>query len=1096
MFKKLSLIFFSLLVGFGLYIGYSAVLVPNLIITQAPRKPGHHLEDWNNPSKELDELIGKTIPLLEELFTDPEDWRRNPQNISGNDQWLLLYRKKPQILSGNMGFAFESCTIVIPSSDEKLTPKERFRQAIVIETNDKLDIRLKRPLNLQALSGMTSDYFERGHLYGMVSIWTNMNPDTADDDFLLTTRDVTFTLEQVTASADVMIHYGNKLAEGSGLTVDLETPFGMPASADSAGTDNPLTAAFRDGNLGGGFSIRSVKLNKLTRLEFSFPDYLPTLPDLGNLNFSSHGGGSEEPREEEGAKEEQTVSIDVRCSGNVVFSPSTDNPACWLVKFVNDVEITAVHQERDPDSLRCDHLFLFLEDSERRKVWDEFGKDYKGKKKLSGRITQLCPVTLKAFGSAERDAALRLSNNVMSAEAGIILCEIDTQKVSFQPWQEQESEEIAKQVSITSGSSRIVSNRIDFISHGKDNGELLADSGSFEGEVPAQSPDGNMSKIRMKWKEGLKIAPYSQVPDLYAVTLTGGIQFDWDAVGTLTAEKADFWFKIRQGGGNSGSFGQSRSISPNAAQLRGNVCMNTLRGDCQIRDVMDILFSEKEQSDEQVSSSAGTPAKTGQSEPLFGQSGSLMGKEGDTKFSMTGGSLKIWMLFDENKKARTSRVQIQDQLLFIETDSDGKESLRISGNDVRIDDPGSDTVSVRLLGRPANFTGSGLNLSGFDIRVNRAKNTFSVVGSGRLRFTPQVSGKTETAEENGAGTPLFPALSGEPIEVWWPSGMNFDGKSLVFEGRTAGEGKTGTKTSDTDLVKVQQRHSLEMKSPLICLTLKRPIEIFDFEMGKEGTDPKKLEIDQAICQGSPTTPVTVTWFGSVPNGDQKTGGKKGSLRGRGTGEVAYAAFKVDTGDFAAKGPGWFGGAVETPKDALGKVQNQNKEPEKKNQALLEPKPWTLFHLVFHDKMTGNVRQRNAKIDEGVRMVLGTSERSDDVLDVNQHQTFPPDAFFLTCNELSVAEALSSSEQEHLFEMTAYGNTRFDYQTYTGLGDALKYDHRKRTIIMQGGTTPASLSRQTRPGAPVDSQEFSSASFNLETKKVDLNLSGTGFSMEK
>ena len=44
-----------------------------------------------------------------------------------------------------------------------------------------------------------------------------------------------------------------------------------------------------------------------------------------------------------------------------------------------------------------------------------------------------------------------------------------------------------------------------------------------------------------------------------------------------------------------------------------------------------------------------------------------------------------------------------------------------------------------------------------------------------------------------------------------------------------------------------------------------------------------------------------------------------------------------------------------------------------------------------------------------------------------------------------------------------------------------------------GSLPAALSRQERPGAPVNTQTFSSASFNLETKNIDLNLSGTGYS---
>ena len=105
---------------------------------------------------------------------------------------------------------------------------------------------------------------------------------------------------------------------------------------------------------------------------------------------------------------------------------------------------------------------------------------------------------------------------------------------------------------------------------------------------------------------------------------------------------------------------------------------------------------------------------------------------------------------------------------------------------------------------------------------------------------------------------------------------------------------------------------------------------------------------------------------------------------------------------------------------------------------------------------------------------------------------------MTVRTLRFGEAVSPGDSEGHMEVAALGDARFEYktlnfdskdrgkgeaeptpaahskyQTFTGNADVLKYDHRKRTVIMQGnGLSPAKLYRQERAGAPMGGVPFS------------------------
>jgi hypothetical protein len=162
---------------------------------------------------------------LAEVFPDADDWRRiHPLSVIPKDRsWILLFPNEPRPEDGVI--TFDSCTFVKPSAEKNLSEKERFRRAIVVETADKVELRFNARLGLQALTGgLSPNNFERGQFFGQVTVRSVMDPDDPNDDFHLTTRNISFSLEQITTDSEVIAHYGNRQVEGVGLRVNINMP--------------------------------------------------------------------------------------------------------------------------------------------------------------------------------------------------------------------------------------------------------------------------------------------------------------------------------------------------------------------------------------------------------------------------------------------------------------------------------------------------------------------------------------------------------------------------------------------------------------------------------------------------------------------------------------------------------------------------------------------------------------------------------------------------------------------------------------------------------------------------------------------------------
>lgn len=1030
---------------FGLYFLYAYIIVPLAVFPPLSiLDPAERRNVGLGPEKEIESLSRRYTELIAPLFPNEDDWRRqSPRVIVPNDlSGLFLFKGEPKISANRSELTLSACTVVIPSSDETLSEEERFRRAVVVETRDRATVQFRDAFSLSGVPSFAN--FEKGSLLGEVQIRCAMTEPGEEDDFLLTTRDVSFTRGQILANNDVFFRYGPHRGEGEGLRVEL-----APDRTGSVDPANPYQALNLEGNLGGGMSIEWISLLKLHSLQ---------------CELEADRMGDRSATGEESAGREK-LNVEIRCENGVLFAPNPDEAAGWVGRFMEDVEVVVFHKTEKEDRLICRNLYLYLVDSEMRARLAEIETTFDGskpKRMPSGRLTRLEPIRVKAVRSEEAQANIELPGERVSAFGDEIVYDIPEKRFILR------SENELSPVRLTRDATEVEAAALDYTAgEGNRFGSLLANQ---SGQLTTRmiDSDGRETPFQAFWKDGLRIDPDAGDPNLIKLAMKGDVRLKWEPFGEIVAKEADFWGFLPPKSGETSASGTSdlSTMRPRSAQFRGAIQMTSNRGVCNLREELTIRFQESgplsaPESEETGATAAAGNTPNGSAENASSGIGSIFGEESDSTFRMDGGRLDLWVRYEPKRKTEISRMVIRQEIRVIETAADGTESLRIEGDDAQIERPQSKQAAIELVGRPANFHGRGLDLAGYNIQVNRAQNRFSVVGRGKLTVQPKGNlGGLFDNQQTAAPNPE----ESRPVDIRWSRAMTFDGQTLSFQG------------DERDPVFVQQKPGLELRAPEMRFRLRRAIEIF--ELGKK--ENGELEVVTSECLGSRAAPVQLVSYGPLP-GRQMSEASDGFYRG----EVLNLRYDHQTGDLNAEGPGWIRGTMKTPQKAAaertGGVGAFGQTASR---------PWTHLHLIFAQKLDGNIEHRRITAVGDVASVAAGSDSSDMKLDVNDRDTFPPDAFYLACDALTFAQS-PDAVGEKAFEMIAAGNALFRYDVYIGRGERIKYSDAKKVVILEGdGLNAASIHRQEAPGAPSQSNRFTRGLFNLETKKIEADISNT------
>ncbi|MBQ6620934.1 MAG: hypothetical protein IJH68_12400 [Thermoguttaceae bacterium] len=1056
---------------------YAKLLVPVFIF---PKPPARSVTQGAGPgpAEEVSGISEQYTDLLLPLFPDENDWRRNrPQMIvMGDSEGLFLFKGVPSISPNRREITLMACTIVVPSADEELSREERFRQALVIETFDRASIQFTTPITMEGLPPLSA--LDKGMLIGEVQIRSEMSGP--EESFLLSTRDISFTQQQILANNEVFFRFGPHRCEGEGLRIEF-----APLSDSS---DNPYSALAREGNLGAGITVDWISLQKLNRLQFEVEG-----ASLGNTFTAKEDRpvftpvSAEEPISGAAAgKEEEKISIEVRCENGILFAPNPDNPAGWVGRFMENVEVVLFHKTEKEDRLTCQNLYLYLIDPDMERRLHELIRrtDIPRPKRMpSGRIQSLLPQVLKATRSDESQANVELASWRFSAFGDDIVYEIPTRRIRL--CSENENEPVRLKLQ---DRASVQAANLDY-TFGEDGGIgiLVADK---RGELIAQTDEAGGAPLEIRWQDGLRIDPDAAGENI-KLSAYGGVHFHHPRFGDATASQADFWASLPPKGAPMKGTGLEQ-LRPRSIQLRGGVELVSGTSVCRLSEEMTIRLQEISFMTGSPNSLADLTISGGQNsrpDPGGGSAaiGPIFGGADNGRIQIDGGRLDLWVHYSmqgenlarnrasSNGQETASAVELAKMVIrhnvrLIQTDAGGKESLRIEGDEAKIDQPNSQNASADLVGRPAGFHGFGLDLAGYNVRFDQAENSLSVVGPGNLSILPDQ--KISSLVHSGGQAP---GVGTQPISVTWSRHLVFNGQTLRFQGDAE------------NLVAVRQQPSLSLDAPEILFTLQQPVRIID--LGRLANE--KMELASVECLGTPTVPVSGVFRGAVATHQGAT-----PADGLYRFELVNLRYENGTNRLRADGPGTLRLTRNEPLNAsmLNSAIPGVGENQSGSAAPGAGKDWLHIHLVFSKQLEGALDSRTVTVTGRVMTAIAGSDSPDTVLNAADRGTFPEDTCLLTSDQQRVTVLTSPQGGADSVEVAALGNAALNWRTYSGRGEKLKYSDAKKTVIMEGdGLNKVLLSRRSSPGSPATTGKFSRLMINLQTQEINSEISGTTLS---
>lgn len=1087
------------------YFVYSLFVVPNIIVNPVvatlSRSP-KTLPVSQNPAQDEDtSVLAKYRPYLKILFPGKNDWRTEKPNIlqPKNGQGLLLFRNEPVVQQGRKEIVFDACTFVIFSTDEKLDQAQRYYQAIVIETSDNALITFKHPIG----SDMQPDFnsFEKAELRGQVLIRSNGQSPESDDDFRLETRDVLLSLTQIFTKHPVVFQCGRQNGDGEELTISLNMRSIFPSqSSGEPETQDPIQQELAEGNVRGKVSITEIELKHLNRLQFPLALVMGT--DKGTKNSGATGPG------EPGKKIDESTEIDIRCKSGVRFAPNPSEPAGWVGRFMDNVEVIVLNREAKHDCLKCKNLYLYFVDPVLEKIFANYPTPLSEENLPKGKFERLEPRMIKAVRSEEAPAEIDSPQYNFRAEGDVLIYDFRDESIALQ------ASDPAQQVRLTRDNFTIQASSV-YYKNGKDGkfGSMIAGKNGQLDALVLQ--EDSPTRFRSSWKEALRVIPEPSPAGLLRISGQGGIDFFLDGMGTISAEEVDFWgvlgdkMKSSSTGsslltGTQGAQALS-SFTPVSAQFRGNIRLDSAGARGNISKELTVRFQPKSPA---VSP---TPGKHGESSGGEATSDSahghgLMAGNRNNPFELNADRLDLW-IEQVGKDMSIAQLVVRDRVRLQEKNpSDPSDPLKILGDEVHIINPSSRKPVIHLTGNVASFSGKGLRLSGGRIDVDLPANSFAVVGPGKLSFIPSPD-KVNSSSENNFLTP------GTPIDVEWSKQMRFDGRVVSFQ------------AVPKQNITISQRTG-SIRCPEVRLVLQRELSIFEINPRSQESKKSLLaELEMIECDSLPGQPVHAEFVTTRREQDTSTGQPREST-GFYSGEFGRFVYRYSTGDFLGQGPGWIRMTFQDEKKPTGvtPVNNTSASSPAENVSLsaspappvtgdaapnesassplasasssakeFMKRPWKHMHLTFQESLAGNFLAKSITVNRQVDMVVASSNTSENKLEVANSATHPEDAVFLNCRQLQIM-TIPIENGKTSYEFAASGNTFFRQGPFSGRAQSMKYSDAKDVVYMEGSkVAPASIFKKDYPGAPtVSLGNFMRGVFNLRTQKIDVeNYSHTG-----
>lgn len=1068
------------------------------------------------------DVLESRAPELAPLFPDPDDWRRTTANIVVlNDRNLFILSKGgPELSQNHKTVYLSACTLVFLNDDPNKTKEERVKDALVFESSDRTELNFIAPFtNYFKISGekaekLDIDKINSGHMRGEVTIRTRLG----GVDVKFKTRDVVFGKTQIHSSLDVHFNIGPNSGVGRGLTLDFDLPYRLLRgekndSANVAKTeDDSPTAKLEkydsEGNIGGGFSLKGILLAEISgsmklygeslamfrssadKTEEQNADDIQDTEETDATSFDSYGAGlvgvprsdaQTDKETEEPAEDGSGYYAEVRCKNGLYFSTNSNTIGGWGLRFNKDVELVVFYEGAKTNQVRCDSLYLYLQDKELSELAEqsEEMRDAIERKQITGSLRNLVPTNVRAVKGEEEQAIARDFRSGVELNADEIRYDLDARVVDLV------SED--SPVRITRQSER---DALDFSAQNirvqmNKEGEIEAVFAGENGKLNAVFlVDGKPRAIDADWKNGLYAAPTPERDGYLKISSSGSISFQAYELGAFYANEGDFWCRLGEGASKKTDPDAPPSFSVNAlaqmkpilADFRGNVAFQSDRGTARVADSAAIRFDESiEQApyveETETRGAFGDFIDAQEEEPLGvfvdGEEPLLT----DSLFEIYAKKLEVRCLTRyypnlSQPRIDVARLTLRGNVLFRERVlSNNSERVRLQAEAVQIDDPNARAMKIRLLGassEPALFRTEKLKLAGSDITVDSERNYFQVLGVGGLELA------SPAAKEGGAkSAEMGDYLTEEPINVAWTNSMQFDGKRLRF-------------LSDSDKNVVVSQGAQKLTSPEVSLTLKDPLSIFHLDVNNKS----EIDVETIECLGSFNRPVNVE-ARTIADSDKRVATYQAT--------ATALLFNVSSGKFTAKGSGRFVATLPSTGKGFGSIEENlpgGKEGRIASSEQTSDANWTKVSARFEGNIEGSIAAQEASILAGMRAVVATVADPETKLDVDEPDSCPEGTVSIESQEAYMKlfdDASVNSKAKRAMELEARKNVIFRQKDITGVCDSLRFSSLKNALVLTGSrSSKAAVYKQAYRGAQREELgTFSRATYMLDSQKFNV-----------
>jgi len=386
--------------------------------------------------------------------------------------------------------------------------------------------------------------------------------------------------------------------------------------------------------------------------------------------------------------------------------------------------------------------------------------------------------------------------------------------------------------------------------------------------------------------------------------------------------------------------------------------------------------------------------------------------------------------------AEISELIVEGSVRFVETQTaqPGEKPLAVTGDRIHVVDAGTPRVAVGVTGKPAQFEGRGLSLSGSNINLNAGINRLWMDGPGRLEIV---------MDRDLEGRPV-PDPS--PLVVQWQRSMDLKDRTARFE--------------ESVVATARQQ---QLRTETLEATFREPVRF---------SDPKQTsrpEIEAIACRGR-----------VLVEGRELEGGAQTS-----TERIELSDLTVNrvSGAIHALGPGRVI-SVRRQSPQMPPLVSDSLAP---SSAGAEPaKPLVYLDIRFQRELTGNLHHRQVEFHEQVRTVYAPVDAWDAKVDADNPESLGPHGVELRCDRLAATQLSVPGSQASAWAMEATGNARAEGQTFTAQGTRMTYDQAKGLLVIEGdGRSDATLYLQEHPGQRRIAQQSRRILFWPATKRVSL-----------